>query len=170
MTHFNKSTSDKIKMKISVMIASLLVLFSIEMSAQTAYQPVIKFNSDRDPAADLKDAVTEAQKSDKNIILDVGGDWCVWCHRIDAFIESHEDINNFLRKNYVVMKVNYSPENKNESFLSNYPKIPGYPHFFVLNKDGKLLHSQDTGKLEEGKDYNLKKFMSFLEVWAPNKN
>lgn len=154
-------------MKFKFSFTALLILFSIQLFAQTNYQPVTKFDPGRDPSADLQTAVTEAQKLDKNIILDVGGDWCIWCHRIDAFIESHKEINDFLHGNYIIMKVNYSPENKNEAFLSGYPKITGYPHFFILDKDGKLLHSQDTGKLEEGKDYNPKKFMTFLEVWAP---
>jgi len=154
-------------MKFKFSFTALLILFSIQLFAQTYYQPVTKFDPGRDPSADLQTAVTEAQKLDKNIILDVGGDWCIWCHRIDAFIESHKEINDFLHGNYIIMKVNYSPENKNEAFLSGYPKITGYPHFFILDKDGKLLHSQDTGKLEEGKDYNPKKFMTFLEVWTP---
>ncbi len=157
-------------MKFCVFITTLLILFSIRLFAQTDYQPVSKFDPARDPSKDLQNTVTEALKTNKNIILDVGGEWCIWCHRIDAFIEGHEDINSFLQKNYVIMKVNYSPENKNEAFLSDYPKISGYPHLFVLDENGKLLHSQDTGKLEGGKDYNLQKFMSFLKVWAPKKN
>jgi thioredoxin-related protein len=154
-------------MKFPVFIISLIILLSIQLSAQTEYKPVTEFDPGRDPAADLQNAIAEAQKTDKNIILDVGGEWCIWCHRIDNFIDSHEEIKNFLHNNYVVMKVNYSPENKNKDFLSGYPRISGYPHFFVLNKEGQLIHSQDTGRLEQGKDYNPEKFMTFLEVWAP---
>lgn len=157
-------------MKFLQFITTLLILFSVKLFAQADYQPVSGFEPARDPSSDLKLAVTEALKTDRNIILDVGGEWCIWCHRIDAFIQGHEDINSFLLKNYIIMKVNYSPENKNEAFLSGYPKISGYPHFFILDGNGKLLHSQDTGKLEEGKDYNPQKFMAFLEVWAPKKN
>ena len=137
-------------MKFNVFILTLFISFSFQLFAQVEFKPVTKFDPARDPAKDLQTAVTEAQKVNKNIILDVGGDWCIWCHRIDAFLESHQDIYDFLHENYIVMKVNYSPENKNQAFLSNYPKISGYPHFFVLDKDGKLLHSQDTGKLEQG--------------------
>ncbi len=157
-------------MKITVFLFSFLIIFSIRLAAQADYQPVSKFDPGRDPSKDLENAVAEAQKTGKNILLDVGGEWCIWCHRIDAFIEGHEDINNFIHANYVVMKVNFSSDNKNEDFLSKYPGISGYPHFFVLDQDGKLLHSQDTGKLEEGKDYNPQKFMAFLEVWAPKKD
>lgn len=156
-------------MKLSGIIILFVFLYSLEAAAQADYQPVTKFDPTRDPSTDLQNAVGEAEKTNKNILLDVGGEWCIWCHRIDAFIEGHNDINNFLDNNFVVMKVNFSPENKNEEFLSKYPQIPGYPHFFVLNKDGVLLHSQDTGKLEEGKDYNPQKFMAFLEEWAPRK-
>lgn len=154
-------------MKISAFLFMVLILFSVHGSAQSDNQPAPKFDPARNPAEDLTSAMNEAQKTGKNIILDVGGEWCIWCHRIDAFIEGHEEINDFLHKNYIVMKVNYSPENKNEDFLAAYPKIPGYPHFFVLDKNGKLLHSQDTGKLEQGKDYNPEKFMAFLQTWAP---
>ncbi|QQS36491.1 MAG: hypothetical protein IPM56_00635 [Ignavibacteriales bacterium] len=53
--------------------------------------------------------------------------------------------------------------------LSKYPEVPGYPHFFVLESDGKFLHSQDTGKLEEGKDYSKEKLMAFFKEWSPKK-
>ena len=53
--------------------------------------------------------------------------------------------------NYEVVKVNYSPENKNEKVLSQYPKIPGYPHIFILDKNGKLLRSEDTSLLSRAK-------------------
>ncbi len=64
------------------------------------------------------------------------------------------------------MKVNFSKENKNEKFLSKYPEIPGYPHIFVLDKNGKLLHSQNTGELESGSNHDKKKMMDFLKKWA----
>ena len=65
------------------------------------------------------------------------------------------------------MKVNYCPENKNETFLSHYPEIPGYPHFFVLNSKGEFLHSQGTGELESGDGHDPNKIKDFLEAWKP---
>jgi hypothetical protein len=66
-----------------------------------------------------------------------------------------------------MVKVNFSPENKNEKVLSPYPAIEGYPHFFVLNGERKLLHSRNTGELEAGKSYDREKFTAFLERWGP---
>lgn len=143
----------------------LVFLFTINLFSQN-YEAIKKFDPARNPERDLKNAVEYAKKTNKRILLDVGGEWCIWCHRIDSFIESHTGIKEFLNKNFVVVKVNYSKENKNEKFLSSYPEIPGFPHFFVLDSDGKLLHSQDTGKLEKGNDYDEEKFMEFLKKWA----
>ena len=65
------------------------------------------------------------------------------------------------------MKVDYAPRGRNGKFLSRYPKAPGYPHFYVLAKDGALLHSQGTSELEEGSSYNLEAVLSFLGRWTP---
>jgi thioredoxin-related protein len=145
------------------------VLFSliITLSPFAQEDGRIKFDPTRNPFNDLKETVAVAKKNDKRIILDVGGEWCIWCHRIDAFINEDSEIKTLLEKNYIILKVNYSKENKNEKFLSQYPKIEGYPHFFVLDKNGKLLHSQNTGELEEDKSYSKEKFITFLNKWAP---
>ena len=70
-----------------------------------------------------------------------------------------------MQENFLIVKVNYSDENKNESFLKEYPKVPAYPHYFVLDTDGTFLHSQGTGELEEGKSYDEDVFVAFLNKW-----
>lgn len=47
--------------------------------------------------------------------------------------------------------------------------IRGYPHLFVLDADGKLLHSQNTADLEEGRGYNEGVVLAFLAKWAPKR-
>lgn len=74
-----------------------------------------------------------------------------------------------LKQDYLIMKVNYSDKNRNAEFLKGYPKVPAYPHFFVLDSDGKFLHSQGTAELEEGRGYNEKVFLAFLAKWRPKK-
>jgi hypothetical protein len=72
-----------------------------------------------------------------------------------------------MHENFIVLKINYSKENENKEFLSKYPKIPGYPHLFVLDKNGKLLCSQDTSQLEKGRGHDRDKVFAFLKKWAP---
>lgn len=126
-----------------------------------------QFDPARDPFADLETAKVEAQRGGKRIILDVGGEWCSWCHLLDAFMEGDSQLRRFRDANYVWMKVNYSEDNENVAFLSRFPGITGYPHLFVLDADGRLLHSQFTGELEKGKGYDRARFEAFLRQWAP---
>jgi thioredoxin-related protein len=130
-----------------------------------------KFDPVRDAQKDIQDAMTEAKKFNKRILLDVGGEWCVWCHRLDSLFVQNKVLDDYLNEHYVVVKINVSKENKNEKVLSKYPKVAGYPHIFILNKYGKFVHSQDTGELEfpKGhpvKGHNPKKVIAFLKKWA----
>lgn len=148
-----------------------ITLFALSCDGQNAsnYQLVEKFDPQRNASQDLKLAITEAKMSNRNILLDVGGEWCIWCHKLDKFFDENPDLKEFLHKNFVVLKINYSPENKNEEFLASYPKIPGYPHFFVLDENGKFLHSQGTGELEEDDHHDKEKVFKFLKQWTPDK-
>jgi len=128
-----------------------------------------KFDPLRDPKADLASAVIEATNGNKRIILDVGGEWCVWCVYMDKFFYQNPDLDKLRKDNYVWVKVNMGPENENPAFLSPYPVPKGYPHLYVLDESGKLLHSQDTAPLEAGKGYDLAKFTAFLKEWKPKK-
>lgn len=125
-----------------------------------------KFDPKRDPKADLAEAVTKAGISNKRIILDIGGEWCVWCVYMDHFFVENPDLQKLRDDNFIWVKINMGPENENKDFLSAYPEISGYPHLFVLDQEGKLLESKNTSELEEGKGYNLTRFTEFLSKWA----
>jgi len=120
-----------------------------------------------DPEADLARAVQTASAANKRILIEVGGDWCVWCHILDAYLNNDKKVRAEFLKSFVIVRVNFSPEHKNEGFLGKFPARAGYPHFFVLEKDGKLLTSQDTGKLEKGDSYNRDKMLKFAKAWRP---
>ena len=125
-----------------------------------------RFDPKRDAAADVATAVAQARAQGKRVIVDVGGEWCIWCHILDRFIAAHEDVRAVRDRHYVWVKVNYSPDNKHEALLSRWPKVAGYPHLFVLDGAGRLLHSQNTGELEAGKDYDPAKLLAFFQRYA----
>ena len=135
-------------------------------SGDAGYTPVLKYDPTRDASQDIQAAVEEAKRTNRRVMVEVGGEWCIWCHHMDDFFEQHADALALREKNFVMVKVNFSDDNKNEEVLSRYPKVAGYPHIFILDNNGKLIHSQDTEKLEEGKGYNLEKFKAFLTEWA----
>jgi len=134
--------------------------------AQSPYAPVTKYDPKRDAAQDIRDAAAEAKRTNRRVLLEVGGEWCSWCHHMDDFFEAHPDLSGLRDKSFVTVKINFSEENPNKDVLARYPEIAGYPHLFVLDSDGTLVHSQDTSPLEESKSYNLERFTTFLAYWT----
>jgi len=80
---------------------------------------------------------------------------------MDNFFLQNVELAKLRDENFIWLKINFSEENKNEVFLAAYPEIKGYPHLFVLDKDGKFIFSKNTEELEEGKSYNLQRFTDF---------
>jgi hypothetical protein len=129
------------------------------------------YDPKRDPAKDLAMAEAQAKPAHKRILLDVGGDWCIWCKTLDKFFADHADLRDLRDQNFVLMKVNMNAMNENYTFLSQYPKIPGYPWLFVLDADGTLVKSEDTDGLEDGgKGYSVKAIKEFLTTWKTSES
>ena len=142
------------------------VVLALAGAASAAADGPDRFDSTRDAAADVARAVEQAKASGRRVLVDVGGEWCSWCHVMDAFFASDAEARALRDASYVWVKVNWSPENRNAAVLSRWPKVKGYPHLFVLAADGSLMHSQDTGDLESGPGYDRAAFIAFLRRWA----
>jgi thiol:disulfide interchange protein len=150
-----------------LLVAMLTIPPAANAEAQgTGAATAVPFDPDRDAARDVAAAAAKAKTESKRVLVDVGGEWCSWCHLLDRFFAADDEARTVRDASYVVVKVNYSPENRNKAFLSQYPTITGYPHLFVLDADGKLVHSQDTGELEQGEGYNREKMIAFLKRYA----
>ena len=145
------------------------IVSSVDFGEFTAVSAVDKsmyfvadYNPERDPAEDVAGALEIAAEESKQVLLVVGGDWCITCHMLDAFIEQTPEVAAGLQENFVIVKVNYSEDNENEAFLAEYPEIEWFPHFFILNADGTLAESYDTRGLETDGVYDEAKFLDFL--------
>ncbi|HVO73587.1 MAG TPA: thioredoxin family protein, partial [Ignavibacteriaceae bacterium] len=67
----------------TALILTPLVNCQTNSPAYGKYIPVEEFDPSRNPAKDLNNAVAEAKRTGKRILLDVGGNWCIWCHYLD---------------------------------------------------------------------------------------
>lgn len=146
----------------------MLAIASAQALAQAGdtYQPAPNFDPQANPIEDLNQAIIAAGQSHRRIVLEVGGDWNHWCQRLDLFFEFHPDLRALRDQNYIWLKVNVSSENQNREFLAGYPHIADYPHFFVLNPDGRLIASEQLKPLEQGKDLSPERMKAFLEKWS----
>ena len=148
----------------------LLVLFFLFLSITCYSNDSTKLY---DPAAnvvkDVAAALSKAKKEKKNVLLQVGGNWCVWCYRLNSFIQTDSILKKLVSDNYVLYHLNHSKENKNLNYLKKlgYPQRFGFPVLIVLDADGRQLHTQDSALLEKGNGYDEEKVKSFLRNWAP---
>ena len=128
------------------------------------------YNDKENAEARITELVKQAQAENKNIILQAGGNWCIWCLRFNQFVQTTPELKDFVDENYLYYHLNYSPENKNEKVFAKYDNPGakyGYPVFVVLDKNGKMIHTQDSAVLEEGKGYSIEKVKAFFQEWAP---
>jgi thiol:disulfide interchange protein len=127
------------------------------------------FDPARDPGRDLEVALRIAHAAGRRVLIEVGGEWCSQCHALERFFEANPDLRRYRDRNYVWLKVNWSPENTNQAFLHRYPPVSGYPHFFVLDGRGRLAHSQAAREFEADKSYDPAAMHAFLVKWAPRR-
>lgn len=127
------------------------------------------YDPKRDPAADLKDAFAVARTEHKKILMVVGGNWCGSCQALAETLHD-EGIAREIAAHFVLIKVNFSPQNENLAFLSHYPEITGYPHLLILDANGSLLFTDDMDAFESGDGYDCTKLMAFLHRWERSKS
>lgn len=120
-------------------------------------------------AKDVAEALAKAKKEKKHVLLQIGGNWCVWCYRFNSFVMTDSSLMHLVENNYVVYHLNYSKENKNLDYLKKlgFPQRFGFPVLVVLDADGNRLHTQNSGYLEKGNGYDVEKVKSFFADWAP---
>jgi thiol:disulfide interchange protein len=133
-------------MKRPALLAATLLFPVLAHAADKPFDPM------RNPAQDLLAAEQQAAREHKNILLDVGGNWCPWCLVLDRTLAGDAGLHEALEENYVVLHVNWSRENKNEAFLAKFPKPNGYPAW-------------STHTLGDG--YNKQTLSRFLSHYAP---
>jgi thioredoxin-related protein len=164
-------------MKRVIGILALILIFNCQLSVvnsfgQAAGKP---YNENQDARADLKKAILLAQKENKNILVQFGGNWCSWCMRFHALVNGDRKVDSIMKSNYIYMLLNVSQDKKKRDYTLfeefGYPNRFGYPVFVILDKDGKRLNTQDSDAFEyfdpKVKGYDTTKVVRFLTMWSP---
>ena len=133
--------------------------FPQDMKKFSLYKP------DEKAETEIANAISEAKKTGKHVFIQIGGNWCIWCARFHEFVTKDAQLDSLMNANYVVYHLNYSKENYNAKLLTKYkfPQRFGFPVFLILDDDGKLLHTQNSWYLEDGKtSYEREKVKTFF--------
>lgn len=150
-------------MRLITLSLLLFCVFATQAQQATVYNP------NADAQAEIATALTQAKAENKHVFLQIGGNWCSWCLLFNKYAHENDTIKTAFDKNYVVVHVNYSKEQKNEKLLASlgYPQRFGFPVFVVLDAKGNRLHTQNTALLEQGHGYDTERVLGFLENWSP---
>jgi thiol:disulfide interchange protein len=142
----------------------LLFLTSIFLYAQDRVQI---YDALADARHDLDQAIQLAGQENKHVLVLVGGNWCPWCVKLHGFFTSEPVIDSVLTVDYVLVRINYSKENRNPETMAllGYPQRFGFPVLLVMDAQGNRLHTQNTAYLEQDIGYSVEKVKGFLLDW-----
>lgn len=71
-------------MKKTILILSFILLSATYLLAQT--EGVHIYNPDADAREDIATALKQAIAANKHVLLQIGGNWCPWCVKLDGFM------------------------------------------------------------------------------------
>jgi thioredoxin-related protein len=144
------------------------ILFAVLSAISQDMSKFKLYNPEEDAKEKIENAVKEAKNSGKHVMIQIGGNWCVWCARFNDFVNNDQQLDSLVKANYVVYHLNNSKENKNNDLLKKYefPQRFGFPVFLILNEKGDLIHTQSSWFLEAGKSYDKEKVTAFFSDWS----
>lgn len=121
------------------------------------------YDAKANPDVLLQTAVNEARASNKQVLVVAGGPWCRWCMALEDFVSRNKEVKTALNNAFVPVEIYYGQDNTNEKFFAKLPKAKGYPHFWVVDKDGKVTKSINTGNVEDGHgSYDKEKLLNLI--------
>lgn len=146
-----------------------LGLTNASRAADASSKPAI-YDESADGQKQLTQAIEQAKKDNKVILLQFGANWCGWCHKLHSLFDSDQAIHSKLQKDYVVVMVDVN-KGHNSDFAAKYNADKhGLPCIVIVDSNGKRLTTKDTGELEEGDHHSPDKVIAFLNQWSPRKS
>lgn len=126
------------------------------------------YPADADAQAEIAEALRDAAKAHKRVMLIFGGNWCYDCHVLDAAFHTAE-IAPTLNRSFIVVHVDIGEYDKNLDLAKKYevPLERGVPAAAILGPDGKLIVSQKNQEFEKARSMAPEDILAFLNKWKP---
>lgn len=126
-------------MKKSIIAVIAVVAFAF-IAVQTTHAQQMTWNN-------FDKGVAEAKKSGKKVLVDVYTDWCTWCKKMDKTTYSDTKIQSYLKKNFVLVRLNPEKDGPVTYEGKKYPAaefsqgmgVNGYPATLFLRSDGQPI-------------------------------
>ena len=121
-----------------------------------------------DANAEIKEAIAQATREHKRILLMFGGNWCFDCHVLE-FALHHSDAAPIAERSFIIVHVDIGEGELNAELVARYgiPAKHGVPALAVLSSDGKLLYSDLHREFQSARSMDPEVLITFLNKWKP---
>ncbi len=124
------------------------------------------FDPNVDFAAELHDALRDARETGKRIIVEFGGDWCIWSDKMRRVLESPR-FRALLQEHFILLRCHTGPDGS--CAYPDHLELPQFssiPFFALLNARGEVLATQRSEGFEFFRWYKKYAIYAFLRRWA----
>jgi len=118
--------------------------------------------------AQVDAAIARAKKDGKEVLIDLGGNWCADC-RIMAGLMELPEMKVFLRAHYEMVSVDVGRFDKNLQIPARYgitTRLEGVPAFLVATPGGKLLNPGHVSAIQDARHMTPQALADWLAQWA----
>ena len=136
-------------MKKLALIACLLLTASYAWSEDSH----LPYDESANAEIDLAYAITEANKVNKHVLIEMGANWCPDCRTLGRYFQ-RADIKAWLDERFVVVAVDVGEWDKNLEIAERYgnPISEGIPSLVVLDSKGVMQFATLAGELASARE------------------
>ena len=128
------------------------VLSLLFLAATLAQAQPLPYDESRDAKADVRQALSEARKDGKPVLLIFGANWCQDCRALDAALSQGRNAE-LVRGEYKVVKIDVGRFDRNTDLDTAYghPTKKGIPAAVVLSPQNEVLYATRLGELADAR-------------------
>ncbi len=130
------------------------------------------FDSKANGDTQVDAALARAKTENKHVLIMLGANWDVWSHRLCRTFLANPQINRRIGADYVLVLVDVNTrkgDKRNGALNEKFgdPIQHGLPSLVVLDANGLVLVTQETGNFELDGQHDPQRLGAFLTKWAP---
>ena len=123
-------------------------------------------SANADAAVDA--AFARARKSGKDVMIDLGGNWCADCRILSGLMELPE-LRAFLAAHYETATVDVGRFNRNLDIPASFgitERLDGVPAILIATPDGRLVNAGHVSAIEDARHMSPQALADWLAQWT----